>query len=564
MTLPTPSRIRELFGGLETPDPAAESGWALRGTLVEHDDADLFWVHPTTERSAWFGDAAVPDAQIAVDRVVRSQVAAFGGRVWAPRYRQAGVAAFHARAELGELPYELAYDDVAAAFVEYLAVSSGSGRPLVLGGHSQGARHVRALLGEFADNQEVTQRLVAAYLIGIDVPVDAPTAVAFAAAPDQTGVAVICQARLGDPGAASADCSPDALVCVEPKVLGLADTDGVVRSGHHLLLSAVRIGALADQALADGSLHPVEVEALAPVLGADARRRTEAWRGLRDESTQAWRRAGAGAPARVEVSERREVEVGKRREAVSSGDPEPVVLLHKLGGWAAEWQAMIDALGGGRRVLALDLPGHGSAHELPAPFLQRPADSARAVLDLLDAEGIGACHLVGASLGGVVAAHLATFAPDRVTTLTLAGAALGEAWTSRRLLEGERAARSRFGPGWMPLPGGSSRAGAAPAHVLADLDASRAAAGAWVRSSERGVAIGGVAHLLPLIVAPTLVLNGADGPYRRFEDVALDALRDLRVVVVDGAGAFAHQERPDAVAAHWRDFVAAVGHSRRR
>src|SRR5690242_15227963 len=47
------------------------------------------------------------------------------------------------------------------------------------------------------------------------------------------------------------------------------------------------------------------------------------------------------------------------------GQGEKVVLLHGLGGSAANWTEVLDRLVPGHRVLALDLPGHGGSDPLP-------------------------------------------------------------------------------------------------------------------------------------------------------------------------------------------------------
>jgi pyruvate dehydrogenase E2 component (dihydrolipoamide acetyltransferase) len=78
----------------------------------------------------------------------------------------------------------------------------------------------------------------------------------------------------------------------------------------------------------------------------------------------------------------------------------------------------------GRRVIALDLPGHGgSAKEVGAGDGESLTDAVEGALDAL---GIGRGHLVGHSMGGAVAALLALRRPDLVSSLTLiASAGLG-------------------------------------------------------------------------------------------------------------------------------------------
>lgn len=69
----------------------------------------------------------------------------------------------------------------------------------------------------------------------------------------------------------------------------------------------------------------------------------------------------------------------------------------------------------GRRVLAFDLPGHG---QNPGPPLTTVEEMASWIAAQLSAEGEAAA-LIGHSLGGLVALHLAAEAPHLVSSLTL-------------------------------------------------------------------------------------------------------------------------------------------------
>jgi pimeloyl-ACP methyl ester carboxylesterase len=89
-----------------------------------------------------------------------------------------------------------------------------------------------------------------------------------------------------------------------------------------------------------------------------------------------------------------------------------VVLLHGVGLDHTMWEPTAALLADGFTVIALDLPGHGT----------RPPARGRVVLaDLADgvaSEIPAGSHLVGFSLGALVAQHLALHRPQLVATLT--------------------------------------------------------------------------------------------------------------------------------------------------
>lgn len=97
-----------------------------------------------------------------------------------------------------------------------------------------------------------------------------------------------------------------------------------------------------------------------------------------------------------------------------------MVLIHGFGGDLDNWLFNIDALAAGRRVLALDLPGHGqSSKEVGDGSL---ATLAATVVGFLDALGVERAALVGHSMGAAVAMQVAADAPERVSGLGLIAA----------------------------------------------------------------------------------------------------------------------------------------------
>ena len=114
---------------------------------------------------------------------------------------------------------------------------------------------------------------------------------------------------------------------------------------------------------------------------------------------------------------------GTRLQALVGGPPDgpPLVLLHGLGGSRSNWAFLAPELARDRRVLVVDLPGHGRSSALPAaPGLGPYADR---VAKLLEDEGFAPADVVGHSFGGLVGIRLAVRRPELVRSLVLAAAA---------------------------------------------------------------------------------------------------------------------------------------------
>jgi len=107
---------------------------------------------------------------------------------------------------------------------------------------------------------------------------------------------------------------------------------------------------------------------------------------------------------------------------VGSGDQDPVVLVHGLGGQWQNWLENIPRLALDRRVVAMDLPGFGLTPEPEYEELSIPGYG-RFVNALCDKLGLGEVELVGNSMGGYVAAEVAIQFPERVSRLVLVSAA---------------------------------------------------------------------------------------------------------------------------------------------
>ncbi len=193
------------------PDYALASSWAALPTARDLADslpsptlqdqqstasADVFFIYPTsftyqpTGPNQWNGDVADKELNRKTDEgAILNQASLFNGagRVYAPRYRQAHIKAYFTDdKETAKQAFELAYQDVKAAFNYYLA-HYHQGRPIVMAGHSQGTQHAHRLLTELFDGQPLQQQLVVAYLVGMPIPANAFQQIKLCQSPTETG-----------------------------------------------------------------------------------------------------------------------------------------------------------------------------------------------------------------------------------------------------------------------------------------------------------------------------------------------------------------------------------------
>ncbi len=143
-------------------------------------DVDVFYLYPTTYTSEKGNDQwnpAIDDAKLnkkTDNTALLYQASAWNhaGRIFAPYYRQAHISSYWTRDKVSaKQAFELAYSDVKAAFSYYLLYMN-DGRPIIIVSHSQGSTHAQRLLTEFFDGKPFQKRLVAAYLLGMPLPVN--------------------------------------------------------------------------------------------------------------------------------------------------------------------------------------------------------------------------------------------------------------------------------------------------------------------------------------------------------------------------------------------------------
>jgi pimeloyl-ACP methyl ester carboxylesterase len=116
-----------------------------------------------------------------------------------------------------------------------------------------------------------------------------------------------------------------------------------------------------------------------------------------------------------------EIEVGGSRiRLLTAGEGEPLLYLHGAGD-SGSWLPVLTELAADHTVHRPDLPGF--THSTPSDQIASVHDMAFVMLDLLTELGIDTVKLVGSSLGGWLAADMASIEPGRVSHLVLIGPA---------------------------------------------------------------------------------------------------------------------------------------------
>ena len=281
--------------------------------------------------------------------------------------------------------------------------------------------------------------------------------------------------------------------------------------------------------------------------------------------------APMGMDAKPDIQGFEERRAGRVRYLAGGSGP-PILLVHGLGGAAANWNRIAASLAVGHRVVVPDLPGHGRSEPLTGAATLDPF--AEAVIAVAEAEDAVPAPWIGHSLGGLVALRAATLRPDAVTGVVLAAAAgISSAGRAGRVtvtligvtkpgrVVGRRrnaVARSRIGRtlafGWWGV--------ADPAGLDADTAESflvgqtlhtdtRTAGKALVASDPR--------QDLHRVACPCLCLWGANDNWVPLAD-GVEYARRLRAPIrtIADCGHLLIGERPDVVVRAIREFVGSL------
>jgi pimeloyl-ACP methyl ester carboxylesterase len=264
---------------------------------------------------------------------------------------------------------------------------------------------------------------------------------------------------------------------------------------------------------------------------------------------------------------------GVRMRYFLGGEGPPLILVHGLGGAAANWTELVPLLIGRHRVLVPDLPGHGGSTALPAvaglePFADR-------VTLVAEREGMLPAPVVGHSLGGMIVLRMALRRPEDIPAIVLAagaGLSIGNVW-GRNMLSvfstirpGRLAARYRGRVSRSPL---LRRLVFGFVSVADPVGLTDEAVEGFLAAHLLHTDVGSAWHALraddpreelEAIRCPVLVLWGAEDVQLPLVD-AFEYTRRLRarLRVIPGCGHLLIGERPDACNRAIEDFLGDSG-----
>ncbi len=248
----------------------------------------------------------------------------------------------------------------------------------------------------------------------------------------------------------------------------------------------------------------------------------------------------------------------------------PLVLLHGLMGFAANWGKIWPYFQEERQVLVLDQRGHGRSAKPKSGYT--PTDYAEDLHALLAHLGWEKCHIVGHSMGGRVAVRFTSLHPDQALSLTLEDSGI-EANPKR--IEW---IRDLLGSIPTPFPNREAAKQFFQTHFAndpmtgsflhANLEASESGSMDWrfyapgmTETIEQGRATDAMAEFRSLQL-PTLIIRG--GRSREFPREEAERMQQIRpgveLVEIPEAGHFVHAEQPGPFSQALASFLAASGH----
>ena len=250
------------------------------------------------------------------------------------------------------------------------------------------------------------------------------------------------------------------------------------------------------------------------------------------------------------------------------GEGEPLLMVMGMSGHSLHWgEPFLTALERDFELILYDHRGVGRSAANEEPFtIAHLADDALALLDALEIER---AHVLGISMGGMVAQELALRAPDRVLTLTLGATYSGGEGSqftddavvqqlAMVILSGDADAIVRTGWGFNVSPGFA--AGDGNFEAFAEVASQHRMALPMTLLQVQAIIGHDTSQRLAQITAPTLVVHGtadqmlvaANG------EIVAGLVPGARLELLDGVGHLFFWEQPERAAQLVAEHAAAT------
>lgn len=240
-----------------------------------------------------------------------------------------------------------------------------------------------------------------------------------------------------------------------------------------------------------------------------------------------------------------------------SGD-EILVLLHGVGMRIEAWWPQIEKLSMRHRIIAVDLPGHGSS----TPLMGRPdlSDFVAWFGGVIEELELGAINVAGHSMGALIATGMAATAPERLSRIALLNGVYRRTAEARQAVEARAdeiftGAFDREAPlgRWFAADEANTEAYCLVRSLLQQVDAGGYAA------AYRAFATGDMLYCdcWPAVTIPALFLTG-DGDPNSTPEMARDmakAARNGKARVIEGHRHMVNLTAPDEVTAALADWL---------
>lgn len=245
------------------------------------------------------------------------------------------------------------------------------------------------------------------------------------------------------------------------------------------------------------------------------------------------------------------------------GTGTPLLLVHGWGGDLTDWDPVVAALAPERRLITVDLRGHGGSSTLQDGYA--PADFAADLAGLLRAVGAPAVAAVGHSMGAQAAVALALAHPSAVSSVVAVDPAYGADDSELRRIPAEQRQLLAEGSAWAVRFADGAHTATTPAAVRERHARLMAAMDPGVLAAARDAmylapgAFGprrAAEATLATLTCPVLTLMST--PERAAWARGVPQRPGSRAEFI-ASGHYLHEEHPDRIAELLREWTAAEG-----